>query len=250
MYHRYPLPAAIAPAPFHYASRVQHDVFVFDADGKRLGHVGAFDQRRARRHRNRKLPRPDARRIAPGFAGAYVELPTVPWAADDLALPRIAVLAGLFGLDQSGQAPFAQAAALMRAAVGEREELALDVEHCDLAALDVDELAGAGRKLAQRSDHVFGHGVTRPARRDGCRSPARCRAGSCRVVFAGCPPASRRRRRIANAESRTRTAACRRTACARSVLPPRPDRPDRRTAGWSVARDCARSAPASGRSTA
>src|SRR5580704_16248121 len=189
MYHRYPPPAAIAPAPFHFASCVQHDVFVFDADGKGLGHVGALDQCRAGRHRNRELPRPDARRIAPGFAGAHVELPAVPRAADDLALPRVAVLAGLAGLDQAGQAAFAQAAALMRAAVGKREELALDVEHRDLAALDVDELAGAGWKLAQCSDHVLGHGVTLPARRDGYRSPAHCRAGSCRAAFAECRPA-------------------------------------------------------------
>jgi hypothetical protein len=45
----------------------------------------------------------------------------------------------------------------MRAAIGKRKEFALDVEHRDLAAFDVDEPARAGRKFAQRSDHVLGH---------------------------------------------------------------------------------------------
>ena len=152
---------------------------------------GPSTKRRAGRHRNGELPRPDARRIAPGFAGAHVELPAMPRAADDLALARIAVLAGLARLDQPSETALAQAAALMRAAVGEREELALDVEHGDLTAADVDELARAGRKLAHIRNDVFRHAprLTPPARRDGYRSRAHYRAGSCRAVFAECRPA-------------------------------------------------------------
>src|SRR5215470_18468138 len=77
------------------------DVVVLDRDRHGLCDVGARDQPRSRLHRNVVPARAHARRITPGLAGAHVEFPAVPGAADDLAGPRIAVIARSIRFHQS-----------------------------------------------------------------------------------------------------------------------------------------------------
>src|SRR5687768_18556326 len=51
-----------------------------------------------------------------------------------------------------------EAAAAMRTAVVEREELPAEVEHHDRAVVDLDQLALAGRNLIDGGNDVGGHG--------------------------------------------------------------------------------------------
>src|ERR1051325_7562039 len=101
-----------------------HNVVVLDADAKCLSHIGTLDQLGALLHRDAEAARLDLVRIAPGLAGADVELPGMPRAADDLAAADVVVMAGLVGQHQAGEIALAQAAAAMRTAVRQREELA------------------------------------------------------------------------------------------------------------------------------
>ena len=63
----------------------------------------------------------------------------------------------------------------MRAAVEQREELAVDMEHDDVAAIDLDHLVTARRNVCGAGDDVTGHAsntwnyksVLRPILRDG-----------------------------------------------------------------------------------
>src|ERR1700749_543304 len=79
--------------------------------------LAAFD-------RDRERADLEALRIAPGLAGAHVELPAVPGAAQEFADARALVDSGL----RRGQARHAggllQRRALMRTAIEQREELA------------------------------------------------------------------------------------------------------------------------------
>jgi hypothetical protein len=50
-----------------------------------------------------------------------------------------------------------EAAATMRAAVVEREEIAAEVEHHDVAAVDLAELARARRDIIDGGNDVGGH---------------------------------------------------------------------------------------------
>jgi hypothetical protein len=52
-----------------------------------------------------------------------------------------------------------EAAASMRAAVGQRVELATEIEHHDGTPAHLDELASARRNLIDRSDDVFSHQI-------------------------------------------------------------------------------------------
>ena len=45
----------------------------------------------------------------------------------------------------------------MRAAIEQREELAVDVEHHDVAAVDAEHLVAAGRNVGGAGDNVAGH---------------------------------------------------------------------------------------------
>src|SRR5262245_66431553 len=80
-------------SPGASASGLYHHVVVLDRDRHGLGHIGAGDEPRSRLHRNVVPARAHARRITPGLAGAHVEFPAVPGAADNLAGPGIAVIA-------------------------------------------------------------------------------------------------------------------------------------------------------------
>src|SRR5436853_373875 len=82
--------------------RLNDHVVILDADRERLGLVGSFNELSALRNRNGVFARAQPLRVAPGLAGADVELPRMPGAADDLATPRIAVLARLGRLHQPG----------------------------------------------------------------------------------------------------------------------------------------------------
>src|SRR3954447_15458606 len=110
------------------ASGLDHHVVVLDADPEGLGHIGAFDQLGALLDRDAEAARLDLVGIAPGLAGADVELPGVPGAADDLPAAGGIVLAGPLGQDEPGEIAFAEAAAAMRAAVAQREKFAVEVE--------------------------------------------------------------------------------------------------------------------------
>src|SRR5918997_291954 len=101
-----------------------------------------------------ELPHAHPARVEPGLAGADVELPGVPRAADHLAAPLVAVHAGLGRGDVARDDPVAEAAALVRAAVGEREELAAEVEDDDPPLPGLHELAPARRDLPHGRHHV------------------------------------------------------------------------------------------------
>src|SRR5947209_6094175 len=87
----------------------------------------------------------------------------MPGTANDLAAALVTILAGTRGLHQPGQPSLAEAAALVRTAVAQREELTAEVEHHDGAPGDRHQLAAARRDLGNGSDDVLGHRVFRSA---------------------------------------------------------------------------------------
>src|SRR5207245_11481173 len=95
--------------------------------------------------------------VAIGLPGADVELPAVPGAADDLAELGIFDLAGIAGLREPDQRALAQRGALMRAAVQEAEELALDVEDRDRPPVDGEEFSRPRWQLVHRGNNVSRH---------------------------------------------------------------------------------------------
>src|SRR6185436_20151924 len=78
--------------------------------------------------------------------------------AQEFLMPRQFVMAGPVGLDQRDDLALAQRPALMRAAVGQREILAVQIEPADLAAVHVDDLALARRDLDRAGDDLTLHG--------------------------------------------------------------------------------------------
>ena len=71
--------------------------------------------------------------------------------------PGIEVLPRLLRLHQPDQLAGAEAAALMRAAVGEREVFAGDMKQRNLAALHLHQLAAILGDVADRGDDVTAH---------------------------------------------------------------------------------------------
>ena len=67
------------------------------------------------------------------------------------------IVAGIGRLREPDQRPLAQRRALMRAAVQQAEELALDVEDRDRALFDGKKFARARRQLRHRGNDVTGH---------------------------------------------------------------------------------------------
>src|SRR5262249_7193681 len=137
--------------------QLHHQVILLNGDRKALRHVGALEQRLARLDAHLELARPHRLRIAPGLAGADVELPAVPGAAQKLVGPRQAVVSGPVGLHQRDDAALTERAALVRAAVGEREIFAAEIEDAELAAGRGHDLAAAGRDLARPRDDLTLH---------------------------------------------------------------------------------------------
>src|SRR5262249_21564812 len=163
------IPGNYGTAPYAgSASHLDHHVWLLDRHRKCLADIGARDHLAAGFDRDRELADRQLLRIAVGLAGRDLELPAVPRAAQELALPRDPVFAGAVGLHEPDHRALAQSAARMRAAVGKRVERAVDVEHADVAALDGHALARAGRNLVDSRDHMPAH-----ARRSKCGADGR-----------------------------------------------------------------------------
>src|SRR5947209_5434421 len=137
-----------------------HHVVILDTHRERLGLVRSFNELHPLLNRHCIAARAQPLRIAPGLPGADVELPRMPWAADDLAAPRVAVLARPGRLHQPGLLALAQAAALVGAAIVQREELAAEIEHHDGAAIHIDKLAVPRRNIFDRSNDMPRHQVS------------------------------------------------------------------------------------------
>src|SRR5262245_29008538 len=121
-------PAGARPKAAGRAAGLYHHVVVLDLDRHGLGDVGAGDEPRSRLHQNVVPARAHARRITPGLAGAHVEFPAVPGTADDLAGPRIAVLAGSIRFHQPRLFAVKEAVTPVPPAIVEREKLAAQIE--------------------------------------------------------------------------------------------------------------------------
>src|SRR5438045_6734759 len=89
----------------------------------------------------------EAAGVAVGLAGADVELPAVPGAANDLAEFGVFDLARILRLREPDQRALAQRRALMRATVHQAEILALDVEDRDRPPVDLQKFSRARRTL-------------------------------------------------------------------------------------------------------
>ena len=133
---------------------IHHHVIAFHRHRQGLGDVRPLHHGRARLDIDRVSAGAKAFGVAVRLAGADVEFPAVPGAAEDFAEPGVFDLAGIGGLREPDQRPFAQGRALMRAAVQQAEELAVDVEHRDRALVDGEEFARARRQLVHRGDDV------------------------------------------------------------------------------------------------
>src|SRR5262249_40431848 len=96
-------------------------------------------------------------RIEPGLAVADVEFPAMPGTAQHLADARAMIDAGFRRGQPRHARRLVERRALVRAAVEQRKELAIDMEHDDVAAIDADDLVAAGRNLAGAGDDVTGH---------------------------------------------------------------------------------------------
>ena len=126
-------------------SQIDHHVVAFHRHRERLRDVRSRHHTGARLDMDRIGLDPKPAGIAVGLAGADVELPAVPGAADDFAEPGVFDGAGIGRLRKSDQRPLAQRRALVRAAVQQAEELALDVEDRDRPFIDGEKLARARR---------------------------------------------------------------------------------------------------------
>src|SRR5689334_15309114 len=126
------------------ASHFDDDVLILHGHREGLGDVGTLDQACAGLDRDREMTHPHAARVDPGFARADVILPLMPRASQDFPVTRGAVLARFGRFDEAGQDSLRKIPALMRAATGQREKLAREVEDHDGAALHLDELAEIG----------------------------------------------------------------------------------------------------------
>src|SRR5690349_17380561 len=136
---------------------VHHYVVALDRDLHSLGDVGSLHHRRARLDIDRIGFHAEAARVAIGLPGADVELPAVPWTANDLAKPGVFDLTGIAGAREPDQRAFAKCGALMRAAIEQAEELALDVEDRDRPVIDGDEFTRPRRQLIHRGNHMTRH---------------------------------------------------------------------------------------------
>src|SRR5262249_15757675 len=137
-------------------------VVPFDGDWNGFGFERSFRQRGTGLDLHREGACMHAVRVAPGLAGADVELPAVPRTAQHFALARQPVFPRRGRLQPAEQRATAQRRALVRAAIEQCEELAVDVEDADLAPLYRDDLTGAGRDFVHRCDNVAAHAQSRP----------------------------------------------------------------------------------------
>src|SRR3979490_2443207 len=124
---------------------LDYHIAALDVHRKRFRDIRPLGQRLAVLDHDRKGPHFHARRVEPGLAGAHVELPPVPGATQEFADARALVDAGL----RRGQPRYAcglvERRARMWAAIEQRKELAVDMEHQDVASVDANHLVAAGR---------------------------------------------------------------------------------------------------------
>src|ERR1051326_4559745 len=139
---------------------LDHHVFFFDRNGKCLGSIRALDEVLAGFDAYVVNLGSGSRRVAPGLPGTHVEFPAVPGTAQDLAVAAVPIDPWLGGFDETDQSSLGKIAALMRAAVEQGEQFAVDVEDHDGAAVDIDQLTAAGRQLPRRRDHVLSHAAS------------------------------------------------------------------------------------------
>src|SRR5271168_209775 len=95
--------------------------------------------------------------VEPGLTVAHIELPAMPGTAQQFAHARAMIDARLRRRQPRHARRLVQRRALMRAAVQQRKELAVDMEHDNVAAVDADNLVAAGWNLASAGDDVTGH---------------------------------------------------------------------------------------------
>src|SRR5260370_39837984 len=136
---------------------LDNDVAVFDMHRKCLGHVRPPGQRLGVFDDDRIGPYLDALRIEPGLAGAHIEFPAVPGAAQEFADPRALIDSGLRRGQSRDAGGLVERRAFVRATIEQREELAVDMEHDNVAAVDIDHLVAAARDLRGAGDDVTGH---------------------------------------------------------------------------------------------
>src|SRR3974390_573824 len=148
-------------AAYRWRLRLDDDVGILDNDRESLGdvwplfHFGGkllttFD-------RNRKRADLEALRIEPGLTVAHGDLPAVPRTAQQLADARALVNARFRRGQPRHARRLVERRALMRAAIEKREELAIDVEHDNVAGVDVHHLVAAGGDFRCAGDDVTSH---------------------------------------------------------------------------------------------
>src|SRR5579871_376363 len=130
-------------------------------DGKGLGHIrplfhplsefpAAFD-------RDREGTDLEALRVEPRLAVAHVEFPAMPGTAQQFPDARTMIDARFRRRQPRHARRLVQRRALMGASVEQRKELAIDMEHDDVAAVDADDLVATWRNFAGAGDDVTGH---------------------------------------------------------------------------------------------
>src|ERR1041385_5581670 len=81
----------------------------------------------------------------------------MPGAPDDLALARDVIFAGLRRLHERSCHTFAQAAASVRTAIVQCEELTVEIEHHDGAPVHIDQFAVTRRNVGCGRDDMLRH---------------------------------------------------------------------------------------------
>src|SRR5262249_8943552 len=142
------------------ADRLEFDYHVLLLDGHRhrLGDIRALDHVGASGNLRRIGPRPHLGRLAPGLAGADIELPAVPGATYHLDLTEHAELARLVTDRKAGDEAIAQASALVRTPVKQAVEFTAEIEDADRPSADREHFVGARRDLGDGSNDVSSHG--------------------------------------------------------------------------------------------
>jgi hypothetical protein len=96
-------------------------------------------------------------RIEPAFAGADIEFPIMPRAADHFSRAGEMILARFIALNQAAQNAARKRATLMRAAIKQREEFAAQIEHHNLLAIRFHQLPATGRDFIHRPNYMPRH---------------------------------------------------------------------------------------------
>src|SRR3954467_8525542 len=138
-------------------SYLNHDIVLLNRHRYRFSHIRSFDNGLARRDLDGVTAEIDLGRIAKTLAGANVEFPAMPGAANNLAGAGVVVLTRFVRFNQSGHQPLAHRAALVRASVEQPVEVTIKVEHRDLAPAHGDELPLPRWNFRNRGDDMLAH---------------------------------------------------------------------------------------------